>query len=316
MKIVKDTNYELAADFLKRNFSSPTHWPDWNLVVSKHFKTDFFYLYAYEGDELMGICPVHRQKKGVLSYYQSGQFHFIPYGGWIFSRTVNYQKQLFLVDNLGYFQSFCLPSLQEFGFQTANYDKSFQTLVLDLQDDLDTIWSEQIHSKRKNKIRKAEKNVVQINITKNFNKEFFEIYQKASKRNNLNLLSYSFFTTLFEKSQNIFFEIISALKDDEILANVVIAYDKNYAIHWLTNHVSNPPNFGQGELLRWETIKRMKENGCDYYDLCYIEKDRFPHIYKFKRGFCKNEVSVPYIISKPLTFKISNKLYKFFNKND
>ncbi len=42
MKITKETNYELAVDFLRSNFSSPTHWPDWNLVVSRHFKTTFF----------------------------------------------------------------------------------------------------------------------------------------------------------------------------------------------------------------------------------------------------------------------------------
>jgi hypothetical protein len=316
MKIVKNTNYELAVDFLKRNFSSPTHWPDWNLVVSKHFKTDFFYLYAYEGAELVGICPVHRQKKGILSYYQSGQFHFIPYGGWIFTRSVSYQQQLFLVDNFGHFQAFCLPALQEFGFQTSGNHNKFQTLVLNLKDNLEIIWSEQIHSKRKNMIRKAEKNDIQINITKRCNDCFFEIYQKANIRNDLIVLPLNFFSDLLDKSSNISFEILSAVKDKEILANVVIAYDKNYAIYWLGNHADNAPNSGQGELLQWETIKRMKQKGCSYYDLCYIEKERLPHIYKFKSGFCKNEVSIPHVVCKPLTFKISTKLYKIFGKNE
>ncbi|EMS77653.1 GNAT family N-acetyltransferase [Desulfotignum phosphitoxidans] len=308
MKIVKNTNCESAVDFLKRNFSSPTHWPDWNLVVSKHFKTDFFYLYAYEGDELVGICPVHRQKKGVLSFYQSGQFHFIPYGGWIFSRNVNYQQQLFSVDNFGHFQAFCLPVLQEFGFQTAGDDKNFQTLVLDLKDDLDTIWTEQIHSKRKNMIRKAEKNDIQIDITKRCNNSFFDIYQKASTRNELDVLALDFFSDLLVESPNISIEILSAVKNNEPIANLVIVYDKDYAIYWLGNHADNAPNSGQGELLQWEAIKRMKEKGCSYYDLCYIEKERLPHIYKFKSGFCKNETYVPFFSHKTLLFKIINKL--------
>jgi len=105
-------------------------------------------------------------------------------------------------------------------------------------------------------------------------------------------------------------------KQNETIANVVIVYDKDYSIYWLGNHADNAPNSGQGELLQWEVIKRMKEKGCSYYDLCYIEKKRLPHIYKFKSGFCKNEVSVPHIVYKSLPFNVSNKLYKIFGKND
>lgn len=312
MKVIKDTNFNSAVEFLKHNFSSPTHWPDWNLVVSKHFKTDFFYFCAYEGNELIGICPVHKQKKGILSYYKSGQFHFIPYGGWIFSRNVKYQKQLFPIDYFGHLQLFCLPVLKEFAFQAEDNANKFKTLVLDLKDNLDTIWSKQVHSKRKNMIRKAEKNDIKIDIAKSFNNKFYEIYQKSSKRNDLNLLPFTFFSDLFESSLNISFEVISAVKDEEVIANVVIVHDKDYAVYWLGNSADNAPSLGQGELLQWETIKRMKENGCSYYDFCYIEKERLPHIYKFKSGFCKNEMNVPCITVKKLLFKVANKPSKYF----
>ena len=92
MDIVKEKNFEVIIEFLKTNFSSPTHWPDWNLVVSEFFNTEFFYLCAYEEDELIGICPMHKYKKGIYTYYRSGQFMYIPFGGWLLSRPnkINY----------------------------------------------------------------------------------------------------------------------------------------------------------------------------------------------------------------------------------
>jgi len=310
MKIVKETKYDLVEDFLKSNFSSPTHWPDWNLVVSKHFDTEFLYLCAYEDEEVIGICPVHKQKKGILSYYQSGQFHYIPFGGWIFSKNVNHQRNKLPIENLAHFQMFCLPSINEFNAQYQKNNINYKTLVLDLREDLEVIWNEQIHSKRKNKIRKAKKNKIRIEATKIFNNSFFTIYKNSSTRNNLKLLPPYFFTELYQNSNNISFEIISAIKNDKYIANVVIAYDKNYSIYWLGNNAYNSPNLGQGDLLQWEVIKRMKQNGCFYYDLCYIEKERLPNIYKFKSGFCKNEIDVPNVVSKSISFRLINKLNK------
>ena len=97
------------------------------------------------------------------------------------------------------------------------------------------------------------------------------------------------------------------------MRHIIIAYDKNYSFYWLGNNNNNIPNLGQNELLQWEAIKKMKTAGCPYYDLCFIEKERLPHIYKFKKGFTKNEVSIPLIIVNPLLYKIVNKLNKLIN---
>jgi lipid II:glycine glycyltransferase (peptidoglycan interpeptide bridge formation enzyme) len=93
---------------------------------------------------------------------------------------------------------------------------------------------------------------------------------------------------------------------------VVISYDKDYSIYWLGFSSENVPNLGQGELLQWEAIKRMKNYGCKYYDLCYIEKDRLPHIYRFKKGFSKNEIEVGTSNKRPISYKIINRINKIF----
>jgi hypothetical protein len=52
----------------------------------------------------------------------------------------------------------------------------------------------------------------------------------------------------------------------------------------------------------------MKEYGCSYYDLCFIEPERLPHIYRFKKGFGNLEVSVPVYHRKSLYYKTINRL--------
>ena len=92
----------------------------------------------------------------------------------------------------------------------------------------------------------------------------------------------------------------------------MIIYDKDYAIYWLGINCNNIPNNGQGEMLQWEAIKYAKSKGCKYYDLCFIEKEKLPHIYEFKKGFSKWEVEVPYIMQKPLAYRFINRIKKCF----
>ena len=315
MKIKKETNFNKIEQFLQENYSAPTHWPDWNIVVSNHFNTNFYYFAAYKKNDLIGICPVHETQNGRLKKLYSGQFHYIPNGGWIFSEKASINKQKFPLtwnESLTYFS---LPEISEFKVNYKNANNIKKTLVLDLTKDLDTIWKEEIHSKRRNMIRKAEKNEVKIkelDLKKDID-NFFEVYQIACYKNNLTVLPRQFFLDLSKSAININFSILAAYKENNQLSNVIIAYDKNYSFYWLGNNNNNIPNLGQNELLQWEAIKKMKTAGCPYYDLCFIEKERLPHIYKFKKGFTKNEVSIPLIIVNPLLYKIVNKLNKLIN---
>lgn len=54
MTIKKLTNFDLVENFLQNNFSLPTHWPEWNLLVSKIYGSNFYYLGAFHENILMG----------------------------------------------------------------------------------------------------------------------------------------------------------------------------------------------------------------------------------------------------------------------
>lgn len=306
-------DFDIINDFLSKNFSSPTHWPEWNLVVEKFFNTNFYYLCAFYEDELIGICPVHEVNYYLLKNLYSGQYHYIPYGGWILSEKFkNFEIKHFKVKNFSFLQAFCLPEVPEFKFSLSFKKNYFKTLIIDLNKDLNTIWNNCIDSKRRNMIRKAEKNNLKINILKNYlSEDWYNLYYETSKLNNLKILPQDFFKDLFSYAQNISFLIINAEYNNEIISNAIIVYDKFYAIYWLGNN-SKKYNLGQSELIQWNAIKQTKYFGCKYYDLCFIEKERLPKIYEFKKGFSKWEVEIPLLISKGIKYKFLNKLYNVF----
>lgn len=316
MKVVKSKDFDSICEFLRFNFSSPTHWPDWNIVVSEHFKTDFFYYCAIQNDKLAGICPVHRLKyKSILWHELSGQFYYIPYGGWIFSGDLDYSKVKLPIGKLTSFQGFNLPNLKEFGefSKQSQQAENKKTLIIDLEQNEDDLWMKEVDSKRRNMIRKAEKNGIEVSQTSIFTTEFYSVYYESCKKNELTLLSESFFRDLTSIATNISFDFFTARLDNDSIANIVIVSDKNYSIYWLGNNAGKARNDGQGELLQWKAIQVMKAKGCRYYDLCYIEKDRLPDIYKFKSGFARNVVEVPLDTIKPLSFRAINYLIKFWS---
>lgn len=314
IKIITSNDYNLVNNFLNNNFSSPTHYPDWNDVISKNFNTNFYYLLLYENKELTGICPVHEIKKNSFKHWFSGQFHYNPYGGWILSqnglKSINNYKHY---NHYDFFQIFALPQIPEFSIESLKKRPIFfKTLIVDLTKNLDKIWSEDIDTKRRNMIRKAEKNNIRTEILENkFSDNWYSLYLKTNKNYNLEVLSETFFVDLFKNTNNISFLIINAYYEDNIISSAVIVLDKFYSIYWLGNNLKQY-NLGQSELIQWTAIKKAKEMGCKYYDLCYIEKDRLPHIYEFKKGFSKWEVDVPLITYKSLTYRIVNKLKNVF----
>jgi hypothetical protein len=312
MKIEVSYNFDEIVNFLKENFSSPTHWPDWNLLVSKYYFTDFKYFVVYQGNEMLGICPVHELRDNNLRFLFSGQFHYIPNGGWIFSRESSISIQNIHLAFAQSLQFFTLPILPEFKVTYNAGHKNFSTLIVDLGRDVEALWAESIDSKRRNMIRKAEKAGVNVLVNPSGKMhEFYEYYESFNQTHGLKSLPFEFFNDL-SQLQNIRFDFLWAVQNDTVLAITVIVYDKNYSSYWLGINPSSAQSLGQGELLQWEAIRRMKEHGCKYYDMCYIEKERLPQIAKFKSGFAKTEVPVLSFNKKANSFKIIRRIKKWF----
>lgn len=308
LKYKKINDFDLVIEFLLSNFSSPTHWPEWNILVSKYYNTLFYYLGLFENDQLTGICPVHETKSGLLKNLRSGQFHFIPNGGWLASKRLQIDPSHIPIPFNSRFECFALPLLEDFGVKYSQVVKTFQTLVIDLKKSEDEIWSESINSKRRNMIRKAQKTGVTIKKNEGTINEFYSIYKESNQLNRIENLPFHFFTELIDGECNVHFLPLVSFYRGEPSGVLGLIYDKDYAFYWLGGTKANSVNSGQGELLQWEAIRYSKAIGCKYYDLCYVEKDRLPSVYEFKKGFSKTEIEIPYLVRKIFLFRIFNRL--------
>lgn len=308
MEFKKSKDYNKATLFLERNFSSPTHWPDWNLVVSSHYNTDFYYYMAYQDEELIGIFPIHEKKNKVVFEKNSGQYYYIPNGGWIFSKKKAFNFKSFKSNYNTKVSINTLPSIDSFNANYENCSELKQTLVISLNQSIEDIWMNEINSKRRNMIRKAEKaNVIIKSLDINQIDLFYEHYKVANFKNGIFIQSREFFLDLLKNAKNIKVEILLASIYEEAIGLTVIIYDKNYALYWLGVTIPSE-NFGQGDLLQWEAIKRAKNYGCKYYDLCYIDEKKLPNIFKFKKGFSTTKVSVSSYTKTTFFFKVINRL--------
>ncbi|HNR40751.1 MAG TPA: GNAT family N-acetyltransferase [Bacteroidales bacterium] len=304
------TDFDLVVKYLRGNFSSPTHWPEWNLLVSKYYNTIFYYFGLFENDELAGICPVHETKSGFTRKLQSGQFHYIPNGGWLTKKNYLLDIMQIPVPGNAVFECFALPGLDDFGAEYKKVIRKFHTLVVYLRKNEEDIWSGSVNSKRRNMIRKAHKEGILVKTDPGRINDFFSVYTETNRLNKLHGLPSGFFYELIENSSDIKFLPFVAYDNENPCAVLGLIHDKDYAFYWLGGTKAGSENHGQGELLQWEAIKYSRSAGCKYYDLCYIEKERLPNIYEFKRGFSDIEVEVPYFVKKPMLFRVINKIRK------
>jgi len=311
VEFYKESRMEAIEAFLDDNFSAPTHWPEWNIVVSEYFKTGFFYWVCSENGEIIGICPVHKQNNLFTIQYATGPREFLlPFGGWIFKRSYNFTSHSVNLSIAQALTGFTLPCIDEFHVTYSNIKKNdYCTIIVDLRKELDRIWQEDISSKRRNMVRKAEKNNVRIVIDDKKDLSTFHSYLKnANIEYGLGTPENIFFERLFLNSRKVKFDILWAIKDNSILGGLVLAMDKNYALYWLGIGIKESGNFGQGELLQWHAIQNAKRNGCSYYDLCSVEKERLPNIYEFKKDFSRWEVHNYFLNEKTFSYRLINKL--------
>jgi hypothetical protein len=312
MKILVSKEFEKIELFLQGIPSSPTHWPEWNTTISKFYNTDFYYLIAVKHDKIIGVCPVHSDQKKPLNRLYSGQFMYIPYGGWLLNRSLPIGKEFFPVSQNQSLLSFSLPITNIYpSYSLAGKDKPAETLLIDLNFEENYIWENYIDSKRRNMIRKAEKYKLEIELVTQDNFDlFYEFYITTYKRYGLISLNKECLFELFFNLKMINFRTTIIKFEEQIISGLVMVYDKTLALYWLGLNAEKMPNFGQGEILQWDAIKHAKSYGCQNYDLCYIEKERLPSIYEFKKGFSKVEAPIQIINIRSLGYKIINRILR------
>lgn len=323
MKIIRKNIDQITASeialidqFVEINNGLIFHEIDFNVIVAETFNTSLFYALAYEREMLIGICPIHRIKKGFLQQSFSGPSQFeVPYGGWVYNKKFTSFNILFnnfslkINEVLTYCSSILLNEEDISASKSINY--KYYSGLIDLSKTEQELWESSIHSKRRNKVRKAEKNGITVEISGIDKLDIFfslllEMNAKAGIRSKIN----AYYEKILKKYYPFKCSILLASFEGVTIAGNMLIGNKNMIHYWQGASKLGIVNNGQGELLQWEGIKWAKSTNSKFYDLCVIEPERLPHIAQFKMGFVNELVPYYCFIKKQLSFRILNKIQK------
>jgi hypothetical protein len=281
---------------------------DLNKIVEKEFNSDLFYL-VDSPNKIENFSPVHIiKKKFGLKRYHFKPFNDIPYGGFINDNDINFDNL-----SIGFFESLNYCGLPRVSTDKKNSQimKYGETSIIDLRLEEDDIFNNIIHSKRRNMIRKASK--VGIIIKNYFNNdgfnEFWPFLDSMHQKVGFYNYTFEYYNKLIQHymiRKQAFISI--AYKDNKAISGILVLGNKNYMHYYKGASLFGVKNEGHGELLQWEAIKKAKSLGTKYYDLCNLEKEKLPAIYRFKTGISKNIVTYSKYAKNNFGYKILNKI--------
>ncbi len=168
--------------------------------------------------------------------------------------------------------------------------KEFSTSIIDLKEDLDSLWKNLSKSSCKYAIKRAKREGIKINININY-EEFIKINNSFRESKKLSK-SYLNDVELMKKIGTLF---IAKLGDEILGGNFYVNDEKN--MRWLlgaskrleVNKEKATLIGNANKLLIWEAIKFGKRNGIETFDLGGYSLDKNNSekmgINSFKKGF-------------------------------
>ena len=277
------------------------HTTDWNLIVQDTFGTACQYFLAFDHGKLVGVLPCHfvKQSPWTTVCYSPPRIYEVSYGGPVAMGVRSAQVCKSLVKaaahaRIGVAVSiFNSPQNTEWVTLTGwKKVTAFEGAYVDLEPSLDEIWTSSLNGKRRNMIRKAEKTGVQIqDLGRDGLDQYYDLVEQTAARADLHLKPKSYYlnilATFGRRDQA---RLLLAFHDGSILAGGIFLRYQTTAYYWVGATASHARNLGQGELLQWRVIQWAKESGCRWYDLVGVERERLPHIARFKLGFTNHIV--------------------------
>jgi len=306
-KVVKPTEYinNQILELINKKEGSVFHEPALNRIIEEKFKTEFYYL-VDNPDNINHASVLHitRNKFG-LRRYNLRPLRDIPYSGFIGKDHVDFEKFSIGFNESLYYVGF--PYYKELNCRSG------QTTMIDLSQNEEEIFNKVIHSKRRNMIRKAQRNNIAVEIYNDLSgfDKFWPILRELHEYLGYGQLDYDYYKKIvMEYSRNHQAFTLLAYEKGVTLSGVLILGNSNYMHYYKGATKPGVNNNGQGELLQWEAIKLSKRLGARYYDLCNLNKDKLPEIYRFKTGISDNKFRYPIFTIDPFVYKVTTWLLK------
>jgi lipid II:glycine glycyltransferase (peptidoglycan interpeptide bridge formation enzyme) len=305
--------------FIELNDGLIFHETKFNEIASEIFKTSCFYFIGYIGNEIVGICPAHIVNDGVLRLIFSNMSnHEIPYGGWIYNENKISIKSLLNKTKLYYNE--CLIYSSNIQKDKNDYEKigfsdliKLNTVILNLSQSIDELYLSSLKQKQRNKIKRAQKLGIVVEIIPNKDIELFinlsyELKEKVGLPVGLPEFYRKVMEVYFEENKIV---CLAAKYCGEYISSMILVANKNYTIAWVAGRkVEIPNNLYQNELLLWESIVWAKKYGSNYFDLCGLDELKLPQLARIKLSFSKEIVPFYCINKRTFVFRVINRLQK------
>lgn len=256
-------------------------------------------LLYYESDELRGIYVYMKRKTAIDNYFDSVTPY--GYGGVLFEGNTS-------EENLQAFWKAYVAKMQEEGIvdnfvryhpvlanaipmkAISNVIDLGKTVAIDLSSP-DVIW-ENIISKNRNMIRKAEKNGIEIRHGKDLAlfDDFKRIYNATMEKDHAE--EYYFFGDAFYESihQDLHdnYEMFYAVLDDEIIAMSIMLFANDQMHYHLSGSMIEYRNLAPSNLLLYKAALWGCEKGYKTFHLGGGVGSGEDGLYKFKSAFNRN----------------------------
>ncbi|NPV10173.1 MAG: GNAT family N-acetyltransferase [Ignavibacteria bacterium] len=313
--------------FISRSSNSSIfHTIEWNMILSKVFDSKCqLGIIINDKKEITALILYHvfKKLKNITNIYSPPQMYEVPYGGFLFrDEKVNSSRELINIFFKHFISNYkncaCFitgtPGFVLNDLNSSCKVRNLKTPIVDLLPKEDEIFAS-FNSKRRNMIRKAEKNNIEIVFggTELIN-EYYKMITSLYKKLNKSPLTIEYYSEILKTFYPVGMArvLLSKYKGEFLSGGIFLKY-KNTGYYWHGASFENTPNLGQNELIQWEVMKQFKREGCTKYDLVRVEEEKLPNIALFKMGFTKKTEEFYDLYFTTVKNKVIRKIYSIFN---
>jgi lipid II:glycine glycyltransferase (peptidoglycan interpeptide bridge formation enzyme) len=191
-------------------------------------------------------------------------------------------------------------------------------IIVDLSQTEDILW-QQIHSKRRNEIRKAEKNrVIVKRLTDEYISESYSIIKEVYDRAKLPLPSILFFENSLQYStQNMGMGMYGAFLNDDLIGIMFTLQYKNIVYDLYAGSKSKYYDKNPNDIIPWKVFNICKNEGKTIFDFGGAGKPNVPYgvrDYKMKFGGKLVNYGRFTLVHNPIKMKLAETGFKIYQK--
>jgi FemAB-related protein (PEP-CTERM system-associated) len=274
------------------------HMYGWRNVIEQAYGHRPYYLVAREQGTITGILPLFIMKSIILGRKMIS-LPFGSYGGICADDT---ETEKALLDaatkrtrelNLDYLELRC-RSNHDHGLIC---DQTYNTMILELDEDSDVVWKNRFNKKVRNATRKAMKSGLTVEQGNGYLKEFYELYAKSMAMLGTPVHSFRFFElVLSEFPENT--GIFVSKKDEKVLAALVMLNFRNHFISGWEASDRDSLDLNPNNILYWESIRFACEHGFRFFDFGRSVQDSGTYRFKKPWGAESHQLYYQYFLNR------------------